>query len=224
MKVAFDRFTFDSETRELLEDGRRVHVSPKAFDLLRLLLERRPKVVSKTELHDRVWPGAFVGDANLSVVVAEIRQVLRDDSRDARFIRTVHRVGYSFSGTVTEQAASQTISRPSGDNRCWLVLNDQTLPLTEGENIVGRDPRCTVWVDASGVSRRHARIVVTPEQVSIEDLDSSNGTFVQGRRLAAPHALADGDEIELGAAKVTFRLWSDERAAKTERIARGPQE
>ena len=222
MRVAFDRFTFDSETRELLEDGRRVHVSPKAFDLLRLLLERRPNVVSKTELHDRIWPGAFVGDANLSVVVAEIRQVLRDDSRDARFIRTVHRVGYSFSGTVTEEAAFQKTRGSSGHHRCWLVLNDQTLPLTEGENIVGRDPRCNVWLDASGVSRRHARIVVTPEQVSIEDLDSSNGTFVQGRRLAAPRALADGEQIELGAATVIFRLWSDDGAAKTERIAREP--
>src|SRR3954469_24974410 len=80
MRIAFGRFTFDSDTRELLEAGRRVHVSPKAFDLLRVLLERRPNGVSKTELHDRVWPGAFVGDANLSVVIAEIRQVLGDDS------------------------------------------------------------------------------------------------------------------------------------------------
>jgi DNA-binding winged helix-turn-helix (wHTH) protein len=220
MRVAFDSFTFDSETRELLEEGRRVHVSPKAFDLLRLLLERRPNVVSKTELHDRIWPDAFVGDANLSVVVAEIRQVLRDDSKDARFIRTVHRVGYSFSGPATEQAASEKTTRSPGPNRCWLVLNEQTLPLAEGENIVGRDPRSNVWVDASGVSRRHARIVVTPDHVSIEDLDSSNGTFVQGRRLVAPRALADGEQIELGAATLIFRLWSDEAAAKTERIAR----
>jgi DNA-binding winged helix-turn-helix (wHTH) protein len=222
MKVAFGSFDFDSETRELLEDGRRVHVSPKAFDLLRLLLERRPNVVGKTELHDRIWPGAFVGDANLSVVVAEIRQVLGDDSKESRFIRTVHRVGYAFSGPVTERAASKEARRPAGHS-CWLVWNDQTLPLIEGENLVGRDPRSNVWVDASGVSRRHARMVVTAEQVSIEDLESSNGTFVKGRRLTVPRVLADGDEIELGAATLTFRLWSDEGAAKTERIARRPQ-
>jgi DNA-binding winged helix-turn-helix (wHTH) protein len=220
MKVAFGRFAFDSETRELLEDSRRVHLSPKAFDLLRLLLERRPNVVSKTELHDRVWPGAFVGDANLSVVVAEIRQALGDDSKESQFIRTVHRVGYAFSGPVAELATLKEGERSSG-YRCWLVWNDQTLPLIEGDNIVGRDPRCTVWVDASGVSRRHARIAVAPEQVSIEDLDSSNGTFVKGRKLTVPRVLANGDEIELGAATLTFRVWSDERAAKTERIARG---
>jgi DNA-binding winged helix-turn-helix (wHTH) protein len=219
MKVAFGRFVLDSDTRELLEDGRRVHVSPKAFDLLRLLLERRPNVVSKTEIHDRVWPGAFVGDANLSVVVAEMRQVLGDDSKDAEFIRTVHRVGYAFSGAVVDQPIRSAPRRPA-PHKCWLVWTDRSLALTEGENIVGRDPRSDNWLDASGVSRRHARIAVTADQVSIEDLESSNGTFVNGKRLTAPGVLADGDEIELGAAAVTFRAWSDE-GAKTERIARG---
>jgi DNA-binding winged helix-turn-helix (wHTH) protein len=218
VKVAFGSFVFDSDTRELLEQGRRVRISPKAFDLLRLLLERRPAVVSKAEIHDRVWSGAFVGDANLSVVIAEIRQVLKDDSREATFIRTVHRVGYAFSGPVSEQP-SEKPGRASG-YRCWLVWNDQTLTLLEGENIVGRDPRCGIWIDASGVSRRHARIAVGLDQASIEDLQSSNGTFVKGRRIEAPCSLADGDHIELGTAALTFRLWSDE-GAKTERIARG---
>jgi DNA-binding winged helix-turn-helix (wHTH) protein len=219
MRVDFGNFAFDSEARELLENGRRVHISPKAFDLLKLLLERRPNVVSKTEIHDRVWPGAFVGDANLSVVVAEIRQVLQDDSKEARFIRTVHRVGYAFSGAAVEQVDAKERNRGPG-HRCWLVWNDQTLTLVDGDNVVGRDPRCNVWVDASGVSRRHARIAVGPEQVSIEDLQSSNGTFVKGSRLTAPRTLTDGDAIELGAATLTFRVWSDE-GAKTERIARG---
>ena len=94
------------------------------------------------------------------------------------------------------------------------------MPLSDGENVIGRDPRCRAWVDASGVSRRHARIVVTPEHVSIEDLDSSNGTFLRGERLARAQPLADGDRIELGAATLTFRLWSEDSARKTERIER----
>lgn len=218
MRIAFGRFTFDSDTRELLEDGRRLHVSPKAFDLLRVLLERRPNVVSKTELHDKVWPGAFVGDANLSVVIAEIRQVLGDDSKDGRFIRTVHRVGYAFSGQVLETAPGPAVER---GYRCWLVWNDRRLPLSEGEYILGRDPRCTLHIDASGVSRRHARLVVGAESATIEDLGSSNGTFVQGRAITSEQALADGDAIELGAATLSFRAWADDAAAKTEKIRRG---
>jgi hypothetical protein len=193
-------------------------VSPKAFDLLRVLLERRPNVVSKTELHDKVWPGAFVGDANLSVVIAEIRQVLGDDSKDGRFIRTVHRVGYAFSGQVLERAPGPAVGR---GYPCWLVWNDRRLPLSEGEYILGRDPRCTLHIDASGVSRRHARLVVGAESATIEDLGSSNGTFVQGRAITSEQALADGDAIELGAATLSFRAWADDAAAKTEKIRRG---
>jgi DNA-binding winged helix-turn-helix (wHTH) protein len=218
MRIAFGRFTFDSDTRELLEEERRVHVSPKAFDLLRVLLERRPNVVSKNELHDKVWPGAFVGDANLSVVIAEIRQVLRDDSKDGRFIRTVHRVGYAFSGPVTEAVAAAGAAATG--YRCWLVWNERTLPLTDGEQVLGRDPRCSPHIEASGVSRRHARLTVGTTAATIEDLGSSNGTFVQGRAITSERALEDGDVIELGAATLTFRAWADETAAKTERIPR----
>jgi DNA-binding winged helix-turn-helix (wHTH) protein len=221
MKVAFGRFVFDSATRELLRDGERQHVSPKAFDVLQLLLERRPGVVSKTELHDRVWAGSFVGDANLTVVVAEIRQALGDDSKDARFIRTVHRVGYAFCGAATAlDPDGQPRDRAAGAPRCWLSWNDQALPLAAGENIVGRDPGSDVWVDGSGVSRRHARVFVAPGEVTIEDLGSRNGTFVKGRGVTGPVGLEDGDEIELGSAVLTFRKWSEDRAAKTERIAR----
>ena len=218
MRVAFGRFTFDSDTRELLDAGARVHLSPKAFDLLQLLLERRPTVVSKREIHDRVWQDTFVSEANLSVVVAEIRQVLGEDSRQAAFIRTVHRIGYAFSGP----AQALSVTRPgAGDGPlCWLVLNDRAFPLAAGENVIGRDPRCAVWVDASGVSRRHARVDVGPQATTILDLESSNGTFVGGQRIGEPRRLADGDVIELGAATLTFRAWSDASAARTERVTR----
>jgi DNA-binding winged helix-turn-helix (wHTH) protein len=219
MRVAFGRFTFDSETREVLDAGQRVHLSPKAFDLLRLLLDRRPTVVSKREIHDQVWPDTFVSEASLSVVIAEIRQVLGDDSRQSGFIRTVHRVGYAFSGPA--QALADR--RPSGTSEqplCWLVRNDRVVPLALGENVAGRDPRCAVWVEASGVSRRHARLDVGAEATTIVDLDSSNGTFVGGVRLSEPRRLVDGDVIELGAAALTFRAWSDQGAARTERVDR----
>ena len=220
MKVGFGQFTFDSDTRELLDAGTRVHLSPKAFDLLRLLLERRPAVVGKQEIHDRVWQDTFVSEANLSVVVAEIRQVLRDDSRQARFVRTVHRVGYAFSGEVQDLSPAPPPGSSIAPVPCWLVRDGRTIALAGGENVVGRDPRCAIWVDASGVSRRHARIDVGAGGATIVDLASSNGTFVGGSRVADRQRLADGDVIELGAALLVFRVWSDAEAARTERIAR----
>lgn len=220
MKVAFGPFTFDSETRELLDGRSRVHLSPKAFDLLRLLLERRPAVVVKQEILDRVWRDTYVSEASLSVVIAEIRQVLQDDSRQARFIRTVHRVGYAFSGEVRDLAAAGTRAPDGEPLACWLVRDGRTVPLSRGENVIGRDPRCTIWIDASGVSRRHARIDVDGGGATIVDLASSNGTFVAGHRVSEPRRLADGDVVELGAATLVFRAWSEAQAAPTERIAR----
>jgi DNA-binding winged helix-turn-helix (wHTH) protein len=215
MRLAFGQFTFDSGTRELRENGTAVHLSPKAFDLLQLLLEQRPEVVRKGEVQERIWPGTFVHEANLNVVVAEIRRVLGDDPRTPRFVRTVHRVGYAFCGTAVEhRAAVEAIATC----HCWLAWNDKTFPLVHGENVVGRDPRSGVWLDVPGVSRRHARISVAGDTVTLEDLGSSNGTFVGSRKLASSCTLADRDRIDIGPETLEFRMWSDERPPKTERL------
>lgn len=216
MRLEFGPFTFDSGTRELRERGAPLHLSPKAFDLLQLLLEQRPEVVKKTDVQERIWPGTFVHEANLNVVIAEIRRVLGDDPKAPRFVRTVHRVGYAFCGPVAADASTGALLKPY--SRCWLSWNDKTFPLADGENVVGRDPRCAVWLDVSGVSRRHARISVADDTVTIEDLGSSNGTFVKGRKLSAPYVLRDRDLVEVGPAAVEFRMWSDERSPKTERL------
>jgi DNA-binding winged helix-turn-helix (wHTH) protein len=219
MKVAFGAFTFDSETRLLLRDGRELHLSPKAFDLLLLLLERRPAVVTKAELLARIWPGTFVEDASLTVLVADIRRLLDDDSRAPAFVRTVHGRGYAFSGAVRDLGPDLDPRRPRGPGRCWLTWREQARPLAEGENIIGRDPACDVWIEARGVSRRHARILVLPGSATVEDLDSTNGTFLGGGRLASARPLEDGDTIGLGPETLTFRAWSDGPPA-TEPVAR----
>ena len=56
MRLRFADFVFDPDTREILRDGKPVHVSPKAFSLLAALIERRPKALSKDDLHRLVWP------------------------------------------------------------------------------------------------------------------------------------------------------------------------
>ena len=223
MRVAFGRFTFDTETRELLDAGARVHLSPKAFDLLALLLDRRPTVVSKREIHDHVWQDTFVSEANLSVVDR------RDPPGARRRLPPGELRPHGAPRRLRVQRAGADARRRATGARteerlCWLVRNDRAFPLVAGENVVGRDPRCDVWVEASGVSRRHACVDVGTDKTTIADLESSNGTFVAGERITEPRILADGDVIELGAATLTFRAWSDERAARTERVVRTPRE
>jgi DNA-binding winged helix-turn-helix (wHTH) protein len=219
MTATFGPFTVDAQTRQLAEGSQVLHLSPKAFDLLLLLLERRPAVVAKGEIARRIWPGVTVSETSMGGLVKEIRRALRDDPTRPAFIRTAHSVGYAFIGRINGGAAPP--ARPDeGSYRAWLSWNDRTFSLAPGENIIGRDPRCTVWVDASGVSRRHARIVVSSTESAIEDLGSRNGTAIRRTAVTSPRRLEDGDPIRLGATTLTFRQWSEERAPRTEPLAR----
>ena len=79
MQVRFGTFVLDPETRELLRDGHRVSLSPKAFELLSILVADRPKAISKSDLQERLWPATFVVEKNLANLVSEIRDALGDD-------------------------------------------------------------------------------------------------------------------------------------------------
>ena len=81
MTYRFARFSLNSDTRELVADGSEVRVSPKALDLLLLLVQHRSRAVSKAELQERLWPSTFVGETNLATLVAEIRRALGDPRR-----------------------------------------------------------------------------------------------------------------------------------------------
>ena len=220
MRTHFGPFTLDPATRQLLEGGRAIHLSPKAFDVLQVLVEARPTVVPKADLHDRIWPGTYVVDANLSVLIGEIRRALADSAQTPRYIRTVHKVGYAFCGEAAEAPPSP---RPAGAaSRYWLAWNDRTFALSAGDNVIGRNPECGIWVDAAGVSRRHARLRLDADSgaAAIEDLGSTNGTFVNETRVESPVPLRDGDLVHLGPVPLTFRAWLPERSRSTERIKR----
>jgi len=81
--------------------------------------------------------------------------------------------------------------------------------------MVGRDPHLQVWIDSTSVSRRHARITIDGDRVTLEDLNSKNGTRVGGRQIKAPVTLTDGDEVRFGSATVTFRVWAEGQATET---------
>ena len=221
MKVRFGKFLFDSATRQVLEGSRPVHLSPKAFDLLQVLLEHRPALVSKGELQDRVWPDVAVVEANVANAIAEIRRVLGDDPKSPAYVCTVSRRGYRFCGDAEPvgEPAERKEPRPR-TLRWWLNWKDTTLPLSEGDNVVGRHPGSDVWINATSVSREHARIVINSGGAAVEDSGSTNGTYVDGKKISGRHSLVDGSSVTFGSEKTTFRLWSDDAAARTEPVAR----
>jgi DNA-binding response OmpR family regulator len=67
-------------TRQLLSENGPIHLSPKAFDLLALLVQQRPDAIAKGDIHRRLWPETFVSDGSLAVLVAELRGALGDNA------------------------------------------------------------------------------------------------------------------------------------------------
>ena len=202
MKVRLGDLVFDGDARQLLRDREEIPLSPKGFELLKALLEHRPRALSKNELHQLLWPSTFVTEGNLATLIGEIREALGDDAHQPRFIRTAHRFGYAFCGEAT--AVSDAVT-PT-ESFCWLVRDGQRVMLSPGENILGRDPEGGIQIDSVTVSRRHACITVTRSAVTIEDLGSKNGTFVGANAASVPVVLKDGDEIRIGSLVFRFRM------------------
>ena len=159
MRFCFGRFALDSDTRQLTKDGGEIHLAPKALDLLTTLLVDRPRVLSKAVLQERLWPGTFVVEANLSNLVAEIRDALGDSPRTPVFIRTAHGFGYAFCGAAESSPAPPEPGKPLRIS-CWLEQGNRRIPLLAGENVIGRDMGVEIRLDLSTISRRHARLVV----------------------------------------------------------------
>ena len=187
MRLYFGGYCFDAERRELSARGNPIHLTPKAVELLALLIAERPKMLRKEEIYERIWPNTHVEEANLSVHISELRAALEDDSKEPLFIKTAHRFGYGFIADARHEQLSMV----------RLRAGRREFPLLDGENIVGRDDEAAIRLNAPGISRRHARIHVAGNSVTIEDLGSKNGTYVQGVRVGGVQELRDGDEIRV---------------------------
>jgi DNA-binding winged helix-turn-helix (wHTH) protein len=213
VSVRFGRFTLDSDRRQLTHSERgELHLTPKAFDLFALLVAESPRVVRKGELHERLWPGTFVSDATLVGLVKEIRRTLDDRDADAPLIRTAHGVGYAFAGEL--ETAALRRGAGGGVSR-WVVTGGRSIPLSDGQNSIGRDPASTVVLDVPGVSRTHAQIVVGAHGATLDDLGSKNGTTLAEKPVTTSVALHDGDRIQIGPILIVYHAAASGMSTET---------
>jgi len=207
MRLRFADCVFDGDTREVVREGRVRPVSPKAFALLELLIERRPGAVSRDDIHARLWPDVHVSEANLANLVVELRTALGDDARRPRLIRTVPRFGYAFKADARPDRGRVETGEPAPRFVYRLLWGRREISLDPGENLIGRDRDAIVWVDDDSVSRRHARITVDADVATIEDLGSKNGTYVGDRKIRGPVVLSDRDVVRVGPATLKLRVY-----------------
>jgi len=105
--VTFGPFTLDDRARQLSRGAEPIHLSPKALDLLALLVQRRPEAISKSEMLDKLWPETFISEGNLAVLIKEIRDAMSDNAQSRR-------TSGPFSDSGTRSAAP-----PQRKRRAW---------------------------------------------------------------------------------------------------------
>ena len=164
MSLCFGDFALDQERRQLLRSGEPVPLEAKAYELLGLLVARRPRVLSKAQIREVLWPGTVVGETSLPRLVTELRQALGDDAKRPRFIRTAHGFGYAFCGEAQEDAEVQPIQaalRAPGEERPYPGLS----AFTEGDakRFFGREAEvAALW---EKVGRQKLLAVIGPSGV-----------------------------------------------------------
>jgi pimeloyl-ACP methyl ester carboxylesterase len=103
----------DLASARLKREGRNIPLTPKAFDVLRYLVEHAGRLITKQELFDAIWTDVFVGDAALKVCIREIRRALDDDAQKPTYVETAHRRGYRFIAPVTLTSPPAPVAPPS---------------------------------------------------------------------------------------------------------------
>lgn len=207
MVTHFLDVVLDGEARLLTRRGAVVHLTPKALDLLRTLVEARPRAVAKAELLERVWPSTFVTDASLARTVHEIREALGEGGAAA--VRTVHGFGYAFTADAVDEipaaSAPAAAGVEAGTAAAWLLSSGRAIALPSGRVLIGRDPAAEVPIESLLASWHHAHLDIYPGGATLHDLGSKNGTTVGGVRVSSPTAVSDGDEIGIGGLRFVLR-------------------
>jgi DNA-binding winged helix-turn-helix (wHTH) protein len=195
----------EPDLNRIMRNEERVQLEFKVMEVLVYLACHGTSLVTRRQLIDGVWDGGFISDNTLTHAIAELRRALGDNATNPTYIETIHRKGYRLvrEATDLEGRPPMSFGRPS---RFRVLLDDRNIQLREGENLIGRIPEALLYINSAQVSRRHARIIVGKSEAYIEDLDSKNGTSVNGRRVHGRVSLEDGDRVFLGDAIVAIQF------------------
>lgn len=135
--ITFGPFRFDLADECLWRGTQAISLRPKAFAVLKLLVEHPGRLVTTQQVLDAVWPGTFVGDAVLKDNIRQLRDALDDDAKSPRYIETAHRRGYRFIGKLSELPSNNgQKSQPISD------LSPKTVPFrasAPASGVLGRD-------------------------------------------------------------------------------------
>ncbi len=123
----FAEFSFDAAKKLLWRDGETVQLAPKACELLAVLIESAPQVLSKEELMNRVWSDTFVEEANLTHHISALRKALGEDKNGRKFIETIPRKGYRFVAEVKNASSFERAEITFNERAIMQVVEETTV-------------------------------------------------------------------------------------------------
>jgi DNA-binding winged helix-turn-helix (wHTH) protein/tetratricopeptide (TPR) repeat protein len=208
---SFGNFRINLSERRLAEGGRPIPLTPKAFDVLSILVRQAGHLVEKEELMSKVWPDSFVEEANVARIVHTIRKKLGDDGNGNSFIETVPTKGYRFVADVQEfNAASGDLSKEVSTDEVHEVAvthGSDLFVVSEPANATGRHRQIlltaaimVLFVVATGFWVSNGTLLPKPPTAE-SSRHSTNGEayreFEQGKLLAEART-ADSAQQALG--------------------------
>jgi DNA-binding winged helix-turn-helix (wHTH) protein/TolB-like protein len=185
----FGKFRFDPANHLLLSEESPIPLTPKAFDVLLVLVQNGKRLTTKEELMQKVWPDSFVEEANLTVNISALRRLLGRMEDGQQYIETVPKKGYRFVAPVSE-----VLEKPSnGENSANEIPADSFFSLAgQVESATANLPEAP-----SGPARTHSRARRTIFAVTVLLLVSAasgyfvfHGRFLRGQVFKQPHRLA----------------------------------
>lgn len=214
--IKFAEFELDLGAYVLRRPDGPLRLEKLPMEVLILLVRRAGTLVHRSEIQAMLWaPDVYVErDSAINTAIRKIRRTLGDDAETPRFIETVVGKGYRFialaesDGSPRAQSRANDGSSPARRQRLFpsysVTRGRQEFTVEAGETVFGRDPTADVYVNHPSVSRRHACLSIGSQGAILEDLDSRNGTFVNGRRINGPTKIDHGALIGLGPITLTF--------------------
>lgn len=180
---SFGEFTLDLTSGVLLRAGDEVRLRPKAFELLKYLVENNGRLVAKEELFAAVWPDAFVTDDALVKRLKDLRTALNDAGQD--YIKTVPRRGYIFRAEVKEARAETPVGTPTESiEKVGLVEQEEAEECRDmcGEAQPSEGPR---FRSSARSGLRHFGRNVTLAAASVGLVLATAAVFVYRQRVAS---------------------------------------
>jgi DNA-binding winged helix-turn-helix (wHTH) protein/predicted ATPase/energy-coupling factor transporter ATP-binding protein EcfA2 len=189
--ITFGQFRFDVTNECLWQGTRAIALRPKAFGVLKILLEHPGELVNKQQVLDAVWPGTFVGDAVLKDSIRQLREALHDDAGSPIYIETAHRRGYRFIAKLsqTQPSNENLIPAPAHSDGSLAPVNTALASPGGAVQMLGRDAelaKMRSWLDQVLKGERQT-VFITGEagigkttlvQAFLEQAEQVGGTIV----------------------------------------------